>query len=161
MKTNKLAIFAILALVTALTSFNAHNAFAQTSNDTELYPVRVNGKEGYIDATGRIVIKPQFQSVEYFSEGLAHVCIGNKSGFIDKTGRFVINPQFDNARGFSEGLAQGLGRTSLDGSGKDIADGVEDDVGLFLVVVLHELALVLRADDNGHFILTRGIDKVI
>lgn len=95
----------MLSTLLVLTSFSEYGMTCQVQ-ETELYPVRVNGKEGYIDATGRIVIKPQFQSVEYFSEGLAHVRIGNKSGFIDKTGRFVINPQFDNARGFSEGLAQ-------------------------------------------------------
>ena len=105
MKTRNLIIFAMLSTLLVLTSFSEYGMTCQ-AQETELYPVRVNGKEGYIDATGRIVIKPQFQSVEYFSEGLAHVRIGNKSGFIDKTGRFVINPQFDNARGFSEGLAQ-------------------------------------------------------
>lgn len=106
MKTDKLTVFVMLALVTALTSFNPSNTFAQTSNDTELYPVRVNGKEGYIDATGRIVIQPRFDRVDLFSEGLAGVCVGGKWGYIDKAGKFIINPQFEGGCGkFSEGLA--------------------------------------------------------
>lgn len=60
---------------------------------------------GYMDKTGRIVIKPQFDEAKDFSEGLAVVRIGHKYGYIDKTGRMVITPQFDEAREFSEGLA--------------------------------------------------------
>ena len=55
--------------------------------------------------TGTIVINPQFDKAESFSEGLAAVRIGGKEGFIDKTGHYVINPQFDSANSFSDGLA--------------------------------------------------------
>ena len=61
--------------------------------------------------TGTIVINPQFDYAESFSDGLAVVRMGDdyrtgKYGFIDKTGAFVINPQFDVAWKFSEGLAR-------------------------------------------------------
>lgn len=109
MKTNKLTIFIMLSLVTALTPFISNNAFSQISNDTELYPVRVNGKEGYIDATGRMVIQPWFDAAYYFSEGLARIRIADgdcwKYGYIDKTGKYAISPHFIDARDFSEGLA--------------------------------------------------------
>ena len=95
----------MLTTLLVLTSFGEYGMTCQ-AQETELYPVRVNGKEGYIDATGRIVIKPQFDEVSrYFSEGLAKVKVGDKWGYIDKTGRVVINPQFDGAGAFSEGLA--------------------------------------------------------
>ena len=59
--------------------------------------------------TGTIVINPQFDWAESFSDGLAPVRIGDDTtgtwGFIDKTGHFVINPQFDWADAFSDGLA--------------------------------------------------------
>ena len=59
--------------------------------------------------TGTIVINPQFDSADAFSDGLAAVRIGDdktgKWGFIDKTGRIAINLQFDESRSFSDGLA--------------------------------------------------------
>jgi hypothetical protein len=45
-----------------------------------------DGKYGYIDKTGKIVIKPQFDFAESFSEGLAWVSISGKDGYINKTG---------------------------------------------------------------------------
>ena len=71
-----------------------------------LFPIVQDGKEGYIDKTGKIVINPQFDEAWTFSEGLAKVKIGNKLGYIDKTGKYVINPQFDKAEKFSNGLAK-------------------------------------------------------
>jgi hypothetical protein len=60
---------------------------------------------GFIDKTGNIVIKPQFNSAWKFSQGLAAVFIGDKVGYIDKMGNIVIKPQFNSAWKFSEGLA--------------------------------------------------------
>lgn len=70
-----------------------------------LYPVCVDGKWGYINKTGSMVIQPQFQNAYRFSGGLACVIVAGKYGFIDTSGRFVSQPQFDDAYGFSEGLA--------------------------------------------------------
>jgi len=75
------------------------------SEEGSLYPVMVNGKWGYIDKTGKIVIDPQFDGAYNFSEGLAAVKVGDKWGYIDKTGKIVIDPQFYWADSFSEGLA--------------------------------------------------------
>ena len=71
-----------------------------------LFPVKQDGKWGYIDKTGKIVINPQFDSATSFSKGLARVVIGDKWGYIDKTGKIVINPQFDSAASFCDGLAR-------------------------------------------------------
>jgi hypothetical protein len=43
--------------------------------NTHLFPVKKDGKYGYIDQTGKLVIKPQFHKAEVFSEGLARVSI--------------------------------------------------------------------------------------
>lgn len=75
-------------------------------NAPELFPIQQNGKMGYINRKGEVVIQPQFAAALHFSEGLAVACIeGNKCGYIDNTGKFIINPQFSSAYRFSEGLA--------------------------------------------------------
>ncbi len=77
-----------------------------------LFSIIRNGKYGFIDKTGQIVINPQFKFAWSFSEGLAAVEIGDKQailggkwGYIDKTGKYVINPQFDEAWEFMYGHA--------------------------------------------------------
>src|ERR1700676_1309903 len=62
------------------------------------------------DQTVRIVINPQFDEADAFSEGPVAVRVGAKYGYIDKQGKIAIKPQFDFAGAFSEGLAGvGLG----------------------------------------------------
>lgn len=79
-----------------------------------LFPIIENGKYGYIDRTGKVIIKPQFDTAKRFSEGLARVRVDNKWGFIDPAGRIVIQPQFelesndhdnDPSLDFHEGMA--------------------------------------------------------
>ena len=72
-----------------------------------LFPVRVEGKYGYIDKKGKLVIQPQFSGASRFSEGLAAVQMqrAGRVGYIDETGNLVIPLQFDLADPFSEGLA--------------------------------------------------------
>ncbi|PIU56445.1 MAG: hypothetical protein COS87_02150 [Chloroflexi bacterium CG07_land_8_20_14_0_80_45_17] len=72
---------------------------------SKLFPIIQNGKWGYIDKSGHIIIKPQFDHASHFSEGLAVIKVSNKLGYIDITGKVVIAAQFDGADGFSEGLA--------------------------------------------------------
>ena len=72
-----------------------------------------DGKCGYIDTNGKMVIQPQFRSAGNFSEGLASVCryadksaTSEKEGYIDRSGRMVIEPKFSLACDFHEGLAR-------------------------------------------------------
>lgn len=58
---------------------------------------------GYIDKTGQLVIPPQFEQAQGFSDGLAAVQVKEKWGYIDKTGKFVIPPQFDELNQLNEG----------------------------------------------------------
>jgi hypothetical protein len=79
-------------------------------SDSEIYPVEVDHKIGYINEAGRIVIAPQYDAAKRiddyeFREGLARVKLNGKLGFIDQTGRIVVPFQFDDAFPFSEGLA--------------------------------------------------------
>jgi len=54
-----------------------------------LVPVEKNGKFGFVDQTGKLVIPATFGKARNFAEGLAPVGVGHKQGYIDKTGRFV------------------------------------------------------------------------
>ena len=71
----------------------------------DLFPVDRDGKWGFIDAKGQIVVEPAFEQVAYFSEDLAAVKVNGKYGYIDKAGKNVIEPQFRDAFAFREGLA--------------------------------------------------------
>jgi hypothetical protein len=79
--------------------------------------VAVNGKYGFIDGRGTMLIPPRFNlrreerhfgrivSSGRFVDGLACVRVGELVGFINRRGEFVIRPQFTYAQDFSEGLA--------------------------------------------------------
>lgn len=69
-----------------------------------------NGKWGYINKSGNLVIPAQFEEARAFKNGLAPVRIRldnftTKWGYIDTSGKIVIQPQFFNAQPFSENLA--------------------------------------------------------
>lgn len=66
-----------------------------------------NGKWGFVDKTGKMVIQPEYDETGDFSEGLAGVRMNNvwEWGFIDKTGKMVIQPKYEGFYKFSEGLA--------------------------------------------------------
>ena len=76
-----------------------------TGTPGELIPFQQDGKMGYVDATGKVVIPAEFTSALPFSDGLACASKGGPYGFIDKTGEFVIPPRFEYSNDFSEGLA--------------------------------------------------------
>jgi hypothetical protein len=64
--------------------------------------VQLNGKWGYIDKSGKIVIAPQYDYAFDFRGDLTAVKMNGKWGFIDKTGKMVIAPQFDKTGGFTK-----------------------------------------------------------
>lgn len=103
-------------------------------NQKEPLVVVQNGKYGYIDHEGKIVIRPQFVWAEDFWRGLGTVYVcghyvsidssgtllplritveghlearkkDDKFGFVDAAGTFIIAPAFDDVLPFSEGLA--------------------------------------------------------
>jgi len=69
---------------------------------------------GFQDLAGKVVIRPRFEKVRNFTEGLAAVRFDGRFGYIDKTGEFVIPAHFDSAFPFREGLARVLIRRPMD-----------------------------------------------
>jgi hypothetical protein len=53
--------------------------------------VEVEGKVGFMDQAGKMVIKPQFdpRGTQPFSSGLAQAELGRRRGYVNKTGNFV------------------------------------------------------------------------
>lgn len=88
-------------------------AIAQEYKSYYWYPVHIDGKAGFIDREGKIVLEPKYDGASYFSEGLARVSFGRDTiitqgfsqGFIDEAGAVVVRGDWDVASHFSEGLA--------------------------------------------------------
>ncbi len=70
-----------------------------------LKPVERDGKWGFADPAGKIVIRPQFDYAGGFSEALAPVLTGAGWGYINESGEMVIPPRFAEVDLFAEGLA--------------------------------------------------------
>ncbi len=73
----------------------------------------IDGKHGYVDEYGQVIIPHQFKSASSFSDGLARVAIdvenddsifGRHIGYIDKKGSFVVEPIYIFGQDYSEGL---------------------------------------------------------
>ncbi len=87
-------------------ALSAINTFTTRKQSDALFPVEVNGKHGYIDRLGNVVIKPEFDDCFAFSEGYASVKKGKAWGFINTNGDMVIEPRFaDDLNCFKEGFA--------------------------------------------------------
>ena len=98
-------------MISAAPYRNSVNTFSNDSNaysdKKELYKIKGdNGKWGFADKTGEIIIACRWAKARGFSEGLAAVADENgKWGFIGKTGQQIIRCQWENTIPFSEGLA--------------------------------------------------------
>lgn len=77
-----------------------------------------NGKWGYKDKTGKVVIELKYDFATSFSEGLASVNLDGKWGVIDKTGNVIIDFKYDDIHPFHFGItAVTIGKKSLAKSG--------------------------------------------
>ena len=121
-----------------------------------LAAVQVGRKWGYINRDNRMMIPPQFDGAQPFSNGMAAVTVGEpfegqgKDGYIDKTGQFVfvLPPDKFSYGGFHEGrmeVKMGEKWGFVDEQGKQVIPPVFDDVAQFS----EGLAAVQRGDQHG------------
>ncbi|MEQ1922171.1 MAG: WG repeat-containing protein [Pyrinomonadaceae bacterium] len=82
------------------------SVYAQPHNSEKLLPFTEHKKWGFINTNGDVVIKPQFDYVRDFSDGLSAVRIDRKWGYIDATGKWIVEPKYELAQQFAEGRAQ-------------------------------------------------------
>jgi len=100
-------------LIVCLIVLSVPSVFGQGNKSDNWFLVYINGKAGYIDRTGKVVLEPNYDNASYFYEGLARVSFGRDTiitqgfsqGFIDETGKVVVEPKWDVVSHFSGGLA--------------------------------------------------------
>jgi hypothetical protein len=91
--------------IAALDKMYAGDSFMAEKD--ELVSVKVDGKYGFQDRSGRMIIAPQFTDTRYgFSDGVAVVSVGDKKaeqwGIIDKTGKWIVPPSDKSFKKFSD-----------------------------------------------------------
>jgi hypothetical protein len=67
--------------------------------------VKVDGKYGYVDKQGTLIVKPQYDRAYQFDQGLARVVREDKVGLIDRTGKVVVPLEYDEIFDFQEDRA--------------------------------------------------------
>src|SRR5687768_7638997 len=75
------------------------------SSDDNRFAITINGKKGFINTLGEVVIQPRFQDANDFSEGLCAVRENGLYGFINTQGELSIPAIYDYATIFKDGLA--------------------------------------------------------
>ncbi len=73
--------------------------------DATRYRIREGRMMGFIDRTGTVVIPPQFDAAEPFSDGMSRVYLGSKAGYINTDGKLVVPARYDTASKFEKGRA--------------------------------------------------------
>jgi len=108
MRKRIVQIFSLLMIILCLCSCSSPgtgNAALLEDTDEVLLPFEADGKWGYINSRGAIVIEPAYAYAGYFSEGLAIFSDGERYGYIDKRNQVVIQPTYDGADTFTNGYA--------------------------------------------------------
>jgi len=157
---------AMLSVALGISTPEGGQAMSHTPFDFRVpHAANKDGKFGYINKSGDMVIPPQFDRAMSFCEGLGRVGIGDKQGYIDETGKIVIPLQFAEAYPFREGLA---------GARIDEKFGYIDKTGAFVIQPQFDhvepffegLAAVMAGekwgyiDRTGKYVVEPQFDKV-
>jgi len=76
-------------------------SFQNIRNYKELKPSIFNGKWGFTDSMQNIVIKPQYDFVEFFNDGLSRVKQNGKWGLLNENGIELTPIQYDTILAFN------------------------------------------------------------
>jgi hypothetical protein len=66
--------------------------------------ISLEGKYGFCDSQGVIVVEPRFDFMDSFKDAAAVVRINGKYGYVGIDGKFIVEPQFDWAFSFHDGV---------------------------------------------------------
>src|SRR5690606_40611915 len=115
-----------------------------------------NGKYGYKDQSGKVIVEPIYDFAYDFSEGLAAVNVGGHPltggglwGFVDTTGKEIIPVKYEAGIRFPQ-FAEGLVALKLNGK-----YGFVDKTGKEVIPFQYELAESFK-DGKAKVFLTKG-----
>lgn len=137
--------FIIAVLTTALLVSCSGQDSSKENSENELgkrtyykkgsyYRITVNDKVGFMDASGKIIIEPQFDDASYtFTEDVCYAMIGDRQGLINKEGNFIVelSDTVTNVQNFVNGFAKyncGLRIGIINKEGRVIIPAIHRDV---------------------------------
>ena len=94
----------VVAVLIAIAYFTVDRRKYRNPNEV-LARVERNGKWGYINTTGREVIRCKYEEAGDFRDGRARVKLNDKWDYIDIKGKDVIPLEYEGAEDFCNGLA--------------------------------------------------------
>lgn len=117
----------LLILIAVLGFFNARAQLAPFFSDAE-------GKYGYKDKEGKIVVSPKYELAYQFVEGRAAFRLAGKYGYINEEGTEVVGPKYDFTWHFIGGYAtvkKGELYGFIDKSGRELVPPQYEDANNF------------------------------
>lgn len=94
-----------IGVVAASNSSTDNKTITTQDSKTALYPFSKNGKWGYMDIKGNVIVSPQYDYAESFSDGLGLVGFKGKYGYINGDGEIAIPIKYNFAASFQNGNA--------------------------------------------------------
>ena len=138
-------------------------------------PVEKDGKWGYVNAEGRMVIPCIYEEAYSFSDGVAYVVLNEKTCFINHQNEIVLTSSYDRTGAFYNGLASACTKYSdctkygfIDKTGKLVISQkfvsdyyIEGDFSqCSLAPVMAENKLYGCIDQTGKFVIPAKYDKL-
>jgi hypothetical protein len=77
----------------------------ELENEPYLFPIKIDGKVGFINKAGKVILECQYLDTKGFSGGYAPVKVGDQWAVIDVKGRMVVPPRFQKMSKYTEGLS--------------------------------------------------------
>lgn len=117
--------------------------------ESDLARVFRNKKFGFVNSTGKEVIKAEYDDAGIFSDGLAAVKVDGKWGYIGPTNKFIVEPTYDFTLKFTNGLSSVRKNNKwgyINTKGKEVIPIEYDATGFFS----NGLANVKKGDKWGY-----------
>lgn len=134
------------------------------SQSTDTIPFEdANGKWGIkILSSGKVLVEPKYQNLDYPYEGLIKARLNDKTGFIDFNGKVIVPFKYHDANYFAEGLAAVSQETKsgwkigfVDKTGKLVIEMKYYSMYLDRTRFYNGVAVVAKGENNGYGIIDR------